>query len=98
MFHKHLLYLEFYTLLLANFLTLVHLRNKVLKHHFWDINGNEVKLEDTHIIALIAYLQRVGVDLYATEDDSEKNPEADEENNTVTIEQTKNREQVARDD
>jgi cytochrome c oxidase cbb3-type subunit I/II len=29
-------------------------------------SGEEVKLEETHVIALIAYLQRIGVDLFAT--------------------------------
>ena len=33
--------------------------------------GKEVKLEDTHVIALIAYMQRVGVDLFATADATE---------------------------
>ena len=32
-----------------------------------DSSGNKVALENMHVIALIAYLQRVGVDLFATE-------------------------------
>jgi cytochrome c oxidase cbb3-type subunit I/II len=30
--------------------------------------GEQVPLEDTHVIALIAYMQRIGTDLFATED------------------------------
>ncbi len=35
---------------------------------FTDPSGHKVNLEETHVIAMIAYLQRVGVDLFATED------------------------------
>jgi cytochrome c oxidase cbb3-type subunit I/II len=41
---------------------------------FQDISGNAVSVEvveKSHMIALIAYLQRIGIDLYATEDASE---------------------------
>ncbi len=34
----------------------------------YDDDSKFVRLEQTHVIALIAYVQRVGVDLYATED------------------------------
>ena len=30
--------------------------------------GEDVALEDTHVIAMIAYLQRVGTDLFASPD------------------------------
>lgn len=42
-----------------------------------DANGKEVNLEETQVIALIAYLQRVGTDLFATPE-SEANEEAPE--------------------
>ena len=32
-----------------------------------DANGKEVALEDTHVIAMIAYMQRLGIDLFETE-------------------------------
>ena len=34
-------------------------------------SGEEVALEETHVIALIAYMQRVGIDLYATDSTTE---------------------------
>ena len=47
---------------------------------FQDANGNKVtreELEESHMIALIAYLQRIGTDLYATEE--AETPEATDE-------------------
>ncbi len=37
-------------------------------------NGEEIALEETHVIALIAYLQRIGVDLYATDSPDDGKP------------------------
>jgi cytochrome c oxidase cbb3-type subunit I/II len=51
--------------------------------------GEKVALEDTHLIALIAYLQRVGIDLHATEDsesEAEATVESDNETDTQTEE------------
>ena len=39
-------------------------------------SGEDVALEKTHVIALIAYLQRLGTDIYATESD-ESTPATD---------------------
>ena len=37
-------------------------------------DGNTIGLEETHLIAMIAYLQRIGTDLYATESETETRP------------------------
>ncbi len=39
-------------------------------------DGEKIALEETHVIALIAYLQRIGIDLHASEDAEPKAEEA----------------------
>ena len=41
-----------------------------------DSSGKEVNLADTQVVALIAYMQRIGTDLFATEDTGEPSTDA----------------------
>ncbi len=56
----------------------------MVRQRWKNSKGEEVPLEDTHVIALIAYMQRIGTDLFATEE-TEVTEEVTEEEGTGEV-------------